>query len=313
MKRNGRNRYFLLCLLFLFVLACDISANPSQDNQMTQEELEFKLTEVALQITQTAMAAPDSFEEEQSDSAPPDSEEDAKDASEDETPCNSSRMVGETIPDGTVFQAGDAFIKSWTLKNVGDCDWTTDYRFVFEGGDQMNGQTSLNVPSVIEPGETVTFNINMTAPTTDGNYTGIWRLKSADGEKLGKYWVDITVGVNGGNAGDLKPSDTNKKPFSVTNVYSNLGNNYGGFCPYLVEGYLFIEVNGAGDLYYTESTSAVSKILTEHGHLLFTEASIKNFPISLYITEGGDYWYQIHFEEPFDKTHTVHFKATCLF
>ena len=312
MKRNSRNRYFLLCLLFLFVLACDISTNTSQDDQLIEKELELKITEVALQITQTAMAVPDSSEKEQPDSVPPDSEEDAKDASEDEIPCNSSRMVGETIADGTTFKAGETFTKSWTLKNVGDCDWTTDYRFVFEGGDQMNGQTSLNVPSVIEPGETVTFNINMTAPTTDGNYTGVWRLKSADGEKLGKYWVDITVGVNGGNAGDSQPSDTNKKSFSITHVNFTLEYDYGGFCPYLVEGWILIEASGAGDLYYTESSSAEGKFVAK-GHLHFTKASIKYLPITLKITEGGDHWYQIHFEGDFDKTYYRRFHATCLF
>jgi len=207
MKRDNAIHYFLICLLFIFVFACDISTNSSEDDQITQKELELKLTEVAISVTQTSMAAPDSSEEEQSDASPADSEEEANNGSENEDPCNSSRMVSESIPDGTNIKAGETFTKSWTLRNAGDCDWTTDYKFVYESGDQMGGKSSMNVPSVIEPGETVTFNIDMTAPTTDGGYTGVWRLKAADGEKLGNYWANISVGSTSVGAAEEQPPD----------------------------------------------------------------------------------------------------------
>ena len=34
----------------------------------------------------------------------------------------------------------------------------------------------------------------MKAPASDGNYTGVWRMKAGNGTTMGKYWVKITVG-----------------------------------------------------------------------------------------------------------------------
>ena len=253
MKRKNAIYYFLICLLFLFVMACDISTNSSDDDKITQKELELKLTEVALQVTQTYMAAPDSSEEEQPDASPPDSEEEANNGSEDETSCNSSRMVSESIPDGTNFQAGETFIKSWTLRNAGDCDWTTDYKFVYEAGDQMGGKSSMNVPSVIEPGETVTFNIDMTAPNTDGSYTGVWRLKADDGEKLGKYWASISVGSSLTNGGiELPNLDIDEPIFAilgtVTKVTTSLVDIYIDDCPYKIHEKVIFQTDGYAEI-----------------------------------------------------------------
>jgi hypothetical protein len=38
-------------------------------------------------------------------------------------------MTSESIPDGTQFDRGDVFTKTWTLRNVGTCDWNENYRF----------------------------------------------------------------------------------------------------------------------------------------------------------------------------------------
>ena len=187
----------LLLGLFLFtVIACGISFN-GPDEKLSREDLEFQLTLEALQRTQTAAAAPPDKAQQPPKDALPDQDADPDDDSDDDTACNSSKFVSETIPDGTVYQAGDTFTKSWTIRNAGTCDWTTDYKFVFEGGDQMGGSSSMNVPSVIEPGEKITFQVDLKAPSANGDYTGVWRLKAADGEKLGQYWVKITVGTAG--------------------------------------------------------------------------------------------------------------------
>jgi hypothetical protein len=207
MKKKNRSRVIIFLILIVFIFACDITNNASEDDTSNQKDLEMELTRVVMHQTQTAMAAPATTEKEQPDDDKSDSEQDKEDGSEDETSCNASRMVSETVPDGTRFQAGETFTKSWTIRNAGDCDWTTDYEFVYESGDQMGGDASMNMPSVIEPGETVTLSIDFTAPTADGSYTGVWRLKADDGEKLGKYWASISVGDSSAVAGDSQPSD----------------------------------------------------------------------------------------------------------
>jgi hypothetical protein len=110
-------------------------------------------------------------------------------------PCNSSKFVNETIPDFTAFKAGATFSKTWTLRNAGDCKWNDAYKFEFEEGSRMGGESVIPITTVIEPNETITFKVNLKAPDAAGDYVGVWRLKAGDGELLGKYWVKITVGA----------------------------------------------------------------------------------------------------------------------
>ena len=276
MRKSTLTRNAILILLFISILACDISYNAPQNDQLNKKELELKLTEVAMQTTQTAMVAPDSSEEEQSDASPADSEEEANNDSEDEDECNSSRMVSESIPDGTNFQAGETFTKSWTLRNAGDCDWTTEYKFVYEAGDQMGGKSSMNVPSVIEPGETVTFNIDMTAPTTDGSYTGVWRLKADDGEKLGKYWANISVGHTSAGAGGAQLPDDNQPGGDTTGTFKityllidYFSHTYDLFCPDTVSADIRFDGVGSGTIEYRVDTRFES---TNHSFYFDNEA-----------------------------------------
>ena len=330
MKRNSRNHYIQLCFLFLFILACDISTNSSEDDQITQKELELKLTEVAISVTQTSMAAPDSSEEEQSDASPPDLEEDANNGSEDEDPCNSSRMVSESIPDGTNFQAGETFTKSWTLRNAGDCDWTIDYKFVYESGDQMGGKSSMNVPTVIEPGETVTFNIDMTAPTTDGSYTGVWRLKSNDGKKMGKYWANISVGHTSTGAGGGQPADDNQpadeqlpgdnqpggdttdtlkiESVSIDLKSTPVAGKYNLICPDSIDVAIYFVTSGSGDLAYQLNTRfGQTNISFYNEHFgSFAEYHPFEFP------QGGDYTFTVTVTKPKPMTATKNVTIDCI-
>jgi hypothetical protein len=58
----------------------------------------------------------------------------------------------------------------------------------------MNGTSIIQVPSVIEPNEDITFKVNLTAPNTAGDYTTVWQLFTDDDEKMSRYWVKISVG-----------------------------------------------------------------------------------------------------------------------
>ena len=74
--------------------------------------------------------------------------------------------------------------KHGTIRNNGTCDWTTGYRFVFIEGDAMDGPASMTLDHTVHPGETYTFEVDRKAPSTNGEYTGVWRIKSDDGKSL---------------------------------------------------------------------------------------------------------------------------------
>jgi hypothetical protein len=197
MKTKNLTILTMVIILLIVSLACDISFG---DSESSEEELRFELTRQSFQQTQiAAAAAPPASAAVPVDSSSDDKSSDEVDTSEEdddsEDTCNMSKFVSETIPDGSVYQAGNTFTKKWVIRNNGTCDWTTGYRFVFEEGDQMDGATSMNLDHTVKPGESYTFEVDLTAPAANGDYTGVWRIKSDDGEKLGKYWVKITVGA----------------------------------------------------------------------------------------------------------------------
>jgi len=107
--------------------------------------------------------------------------------------CLNAIFISETIIDNTVFTPGDAFIKSWTIKNTGYCKWNTNYRLVLLSGDAMGGDVSTNLSESVSPGESITLTANLTAPSTPGTYRGEWRVQSDLGINFARFWVQIVV------------------------------------------------------------------------------------------------------------------------
>ncbi|MFH1183628.1 MAG: NBR1-Ig-like domain-containing protein [Chloroflexota bacterium] len=118
--------------------------------------------------------------------------------------CDRAQYISDvTIPDGTTFSPNASFSKTWRLKNVGTCTWTTGYSVVFASGDRMGGVDTL-IPQTVVPGQTVDVGVNLTAPSLGGSYRGYWQLKNASGALFGigstydkSFWVDIVVSGSG--------------------------------------------------------------------------------------------------------------------
>lgn len=125
--------------------------------------------------------------------------------------CDWAGFVADvTVPDGTVYQPGASFTKTWRLKNIGYCTWTTDYALVFYSGAQMGAPASAKFPKSVSPGQTVDLTLNMTAPSSAGNYFGYYKLKNAAGTIFGigytankAFWVEINVAGSSGAVYDF--------------------------------------------------------------------------------------------------------------
>jgi hypothetical protein len=115
--------------------------------------------------------------------------------------CDWAQFVADvTVPDGTTLAPGVAFTKTWRLKNIGTCTWSTSYSLAFDSGSKMGGPTSVNLPKSVGPGQTVDISINLTAPSSAGHYIGYWMFKNASGVLFGigstynkPWWVEINV------------------------------------------------------------------------------------------------------------------------
>jgi len=139
--------------------------------------------------------------------------------------CDKAEFKGDiTVPDGTTFAPAAAFKKTWRLKNIGTCTWTTSYFIVFSSGEQMGGPSSAPFPTSVAPGQTVDLSVNLTAPNAGGTFRGYWGLKNASGEIFGIntgpnkpfFWVEIKVTGPTATPGTPSPTPTGPTPTQQT-------------------------------------------------------------------------------------------------
>ena len=115
--------------------------------------------------------------------------------------CERAQFIADvTVPDGTTFAPATPFLKTWRLKNVGTCTWTTGYSLIFDTGERMGGPDSVPMPTNVAPGQIVDVSVNLSAPNAGGTYRGYWKFKNSLGAVFGigsggtkSFWVEIRV------------------------------------------------------------------------------------------------------------------------
>ncbi len=115
--------------------------------------------------------------------------------------CDQAEFISDiSAPDGANFAPGATFIKTWRFINIGSCSWTTSYRVVFVGGDQLSAAPAVDLPVTVAPGQLVDISVTMTAPMASGHYRGLWKFGNTAGVQFGignsaneAFWVDINV------------------------------------------------------------------------------------------------------------------------
>lgn len=99
--------------------------------------------------------------------------------------CNNSAFVRDvTVPDGTVFQSGEDFVKTWKVENNGSCKWLPQYSLVLLSGTDMDAGTT-KIQKMVDVGSWSELSVNITAPNKEGSYTSYWRLADANGVPFG--------------------------------------------------------------------------------------------------------------------------------
>jgi uncharacterized protein YkwD len=164
-----------------------------------------------------------------------------------------------TIQDNTQVKPNEKFTKTWEFQNTGTCPWI-NYTLVFATGDQMGAPLSAPI-AVTASNEKVQVSVELTAPATNGTYTGYFTLhNSADKivmigiEKT--FWVKVIVG-----SGTIAPtaSGANPSPTQSGNVPTGGGNcNYSQNAGY---------VNQIASLINTERANAGLPALNVNGQL----------------------------------------------
>ena len=89
-----------------------------------------------------------------------------------------------TIPDGTVLNPGEGFVKTWRVRNAGSCDWGEGYELAFVSGARMDGPESVPLPAV-PAGEEGDISVGLVAPDMPGLHVGTWRIRPRGGDPFG--------------------------------------------------------------------------------------------------------------------------------
>ncbi len=118
----------------------------------------------------------------------------------------------------------------------------------------MNGPTVQALSGNVNPGQTVDISVNLTAPSSNGTYTGYWGLRNPSGVIFTHFYVQIKV--NGGGGGSSL--------FAVTSVSFNVT----GSCPNF-NMTVTVTANGAGTVnlhrIFSSGTDTTPKTLTFSG------------------------------------------------
>ena len=209
--------------------------------------------------------------------------------------CIHATFVSEYPPDQALFKPGDAFTKTWTIRNEGTCTWDTTYKLIFWSGDAMGGATFYYLPQAVPPGSDVSISIPLIAPPVEGIYTGYWRLQTPRNAVfgVGQYSQAIFTTIQV----DKRP----QREYGVIDVTYDIVRDPATGCPanvnYTV--YANITVNGAVDIAYRwlQKDGNESAIKT----LSFTAAGTKTVERSWKVGKGdssNDRWMQIIVLEP---------------
>jgi len=114
---------------------------------------------------------------------------------------NSAKFIKDiTVPDYSVMNPKESFVKTWRFENTGTCPWTDGYAIVFLSGEQMGGQSPTPIGQLVLPGEQVDISVNFTAPNSSSAYKSTWIFISDKGDNFGTgfeagnpFWVAIDV------------------------------------------------------------------------------------------------------------------------
>jgi hypothetical protein len=105
---------------------------------------------------------------------------------------NSAYVADVTVPDNTRFQPGKSFVKTWRVRNTGDCAWPPSTQLVVVKDDALVSSGSVHV-GALDAGETTEISVEMTAPPDGGLYQETWKLADGDRPFGGNLTVVIQV------------------------------------------------------------------------------------------------------------------------
>jgi hypothetical protein len=176
-----------LLLIIIILSACQASTLEISPSHTATEQPQ-SLIPTHTPIPPTSMPTPSPKSTQTKPSSSPENQPDIK-----------FTFISETIPDGTRYEPGENFRKTWTIKNSGPINWV-GFSFTVESskpdGELLGSPAIISLPATITSGQTVEIVVDLKAPMDDGNYTIYYHLQNQNGVPVEntRIWVNIIVG-----------------------------------------------------------------------------------------------------------------------
>lgn len=219
-----------------------------------------------------------------------------------------------TVPDGMLVAPGSAFTKKWRVENAGNCTWDSTYSLVLANGDAMGAATSIPLTVSVGPGQNTVLAIDMTAPETNGTYTGYWRIATPYGGTFGVGYQDQSLIVQ------IDVTDKPKRDEGVASIDIGLyqripekGCNAKG-AAYVISAVVTANTATTVDYYWMQHPEDDSR--PERGRLRFDAAGSKTITFTWSLQKEAvqniDRWVALVIDDANPMTSDkVHFTFTC--
>ncbi|AKU20484.1 NBR1-Ig-like domain-containing protein [Massilia sp. NR 4-1] len=111
---------------------------------------------------------------------------------------NQAEFVSQSVP--TSMLIGQSYTVSITMKNTGTSTWTAARKHLLGSQNPQDNRIwrspeRVELPSSIAPGQTATFNFEVTAPKTAGTYNFQWRMLEDLVEWFGATTPNLSINV----------------------------------------------------------------------------------------------------------------------
>jgi hypothetical protein len=228
-----------------------------------------------------------------------------------------------TIPDGSIFEPGETFTKTWRVQNGGENTWTTAYALLFHKGDRMGGLYEVHLAGEVLPNETVDLSIELIAPEETGTYTGYWIMRNPNGVLLGTGPENdqpffVMIEVRGDDTGTDTPPDVGDGSTVTGASLSANPSTHSGECPVTISFPGTITSDGAGSFIYRleagTSTAGFTFSLPPAQKATFTTGGTHQLNVSytLDITDSVDAWARLYISAPNTyRSEKVQFTVSC--
>ena len=122
-----------------------------------------------------------------------------------------------TVPDGTIFVPGDEIVKTWAVRNDGNCAWNDKYSLRYIDGSAMEADSRQTLPA-LEPGEEGEVTVIFIAPQYAGSYYSGWQAYDAQGEPFGDD-IFIEIYVDPYHTIDEEQEESNEEQYEYGYYY----------------------------------------------------------------------------------------------